>query len=52
MNGDQYPQVALNGRVDGHRGKGQPKKRWLDMIKKEWAERGLGIIEAQRAATN
>lgn len=47
MNSDRYPRVALNGIVDGHRNRDWPRKRWIDIIKEDFTERGLDIVEAQ-----
>ena len=41
--------VAMHGSVQGQRGRGRPRKRWLDNVKADCTEKGLNIVEAERA---
>ena len=50
MTNNRYPKMALNGHVHGQRGRGRPKKRWLDMIQSDCEEMGLEIQDVTRLA--
>jgi len=50
MTNNRYPKTALNGHVHGQRGRGRPKKRWLDMIQSDCEEMGLEIQDITRLA--
>ena len=42
----RYPKLALEGYVQGRRGRGRPKKRWLDVVRSDCADMGLTIHDA------
>ena len=46
----RLPYIAMHGRVNGMRGRGRPKKRWLDTVTKDCESRGMTLVEAQRVA--
>ena len=47
---DPYPLIAMNGYVHGQRGRGRPKKRWIDMIRDDCEAMGTTLSEASRQA--
>ena len=50
MDPTRYPKVAMEGYVHGQRGRGRPKKRWMDMIEQDCEMLGLNIYNAKRLA--
>ena len=52
MKDERYPKIALYGRVHGSRGRGRPKKRWIDVIQTDCLEWGTTITEATRAKSD
>jgi len=34
MDINRYPKIAMYGYVHGQRGRGRPRKRWMDMVQK------------------
>ena len=50
MDPTRYPKVAMEGYVHGQRGRGRPKKRWMDMIERDCEMLGLNICNAKRLA--
>ena len=46
MGQDRYPKLALEGHVQGQRGRGRPKKRWIDVVRIDCADMGLTIYDA------
>jgi len=46
MSQGRYPKLALEGYVQGRRGRGRPKKRWLDVVRSDCADMGLTIHDA------
>jgi len=46
MGQDRYPKLALEGYVHGQRGRGRPKKRWLDVVRSDCADMGLTVHHA------
>ena len=47
MGQDRYPKLALEGYVHGQRGRGRPKKRWLDVVRSDCADMGLTVHDAK-----
>jgi len=50
MEHGRYPLIAMNGYVHGQRGRGRPKKRWIDMIHDDCEAMGTTLSEASRQA--
>ena len=50
MDPTRYPKVAMEGSVHGQRGRGRPKKRWMDMIEQDCEMLGLDVYNAKRLA--
>lgn len=50
MGNGRYPLIAMNGYVHGQRGRGRPKKRWIDMINDDCEAMGTTLSEASRQA--
>ena len=50
MDPTRYPKVAMEGYVHGQRGRGRPKKRWMDMIEQDCEMLGLDVYNAKRLA--
>ena len=50
MNPTRYPKVAMEGYAHGQRGRGRPKKRWMNMIEQDCEMLGLNIYDAKRLA--
>ena len=50
MDPTRYPKVAMEGYVHGQRGRGRPKKRWMDMIEQDCEMLGLNIYNVKRLA--
>jgi len=46
MRQDRYPKLALEGYVHDQRGRGGPKKRWLDVVRSDCADMGLTVHDA------
>jgi len=46
MGQDRYPKLALEGYVHGQRGRGRPKKRWIDVVRSDCADMGLTVHDA------
>ena len=46
MGQDRYPKLALEGYVHGQRGRGRPKKRWLDVVRSDCADMGRTVHDA------
>jgi len=41
-----HPKLALEGHVQGQRGLGRPKKRWIDVVRMDCADMGLTTYDA------
>ena len=52
MEGSRFPNLALYGRVHGHRERGRPRKRWLDNIREDCLEINLDVVGATRLAAS
>ena len=50
MRAERLPYIAMYGRIDGKRGRGRPRKRWLDCIEEDCKDKGLTLAEATREA--
>jgi len=50
MDPQRLPYVSLHGRVDGQRGRGRPRKRWLDFIEDNCNKHGLSLEESFHTA--
>ena len=50
MDPTRYPKVAKEGYVHRQRGRGKPKKRWMDMIEQDCEMLGLNIYNAGKLA--
>jgi len=50
MDQNHLPYISMRGRVNGTRVRGRPRFPWIDKIKKNSEERGLTVVEAERAA--
>ena len=50
MGNGRYPLITMNGYVHGQRGRGRPKKRWIDMIRDDCEAMGTMLSEASRQA--
>ena len=44
MSNQRYPKLAVEGRIEGHRPRGRPPKRWLDNIKSSCQEIGIPSV--------
>jgi len=49
---DRLPYILLYGYTHGCRGKGRPKKRWIDNIREDCMDIGIPIQEASHIATD
>jgi len=52
MDKNRLPYILLYGYTHGSRGKGRPKKRWIDNIHEDCTEIGIPIQEASHIATD
>jgi len=50
MDHNRFPYITIHGRVNGCRRRGRPRKRWIDLVKKDSEARGLMVVEAEQAA--
>src|SRR5207245_10879753 len=50
MRAERLPYISMYGRTDGKRGRGRPRKRWLDCIEEDCNDKGLTLAEATREA--
>jgi len=50
MTNYSYPKIAMEGYVHGQRGKGRPKRRWIDGLKEDCALVNLTIQDAGSTA--
>ena len=48
MRVERLPYVAMYGRIDGKRGRGSPRKRWLDCIEEDCKDKGLTLADYKR----
>jgi len=46
MNQNRLLYIAMHGHVNRCRRKGRPRKRWIDLVKKDCEARGLTVVEA------
>ena len=52
MDKDRLPYILLYGYTHGSRGKGRPKKRWIDNIREDCMDIGIPVQEASHTATD
>ena len=47
MEGEKLVKNIYRAEVEGNRGRGRPRRRWMDRVKGRLSERGLSIPEAE-----
>ena len=45
MGQNRFPRIAMEGYVHGERGRGRPKKRWMDQVRQDCEEMGFESIQ-------